>query len=168
MLREFECSSVLTLTGQWSAIEDLGETRVAVSSIPGAGLGLFAKRPFREGDLICTYFGRLLSTSQAMRLENKTYLMRLGPDMYLDASSSMCCSGRYINDCRNRLGYNAHFVKFPDRKIAEVRATCWIPEGAEVFVSYGRWYWGGQPAKRLRLCDLLKNQMQREEDDEQE
>ena len=155
MLQEFEAGSTLLLLRLWSELEELNGTRIASSRIPGGGLGLFATQDFREGELICVYFGARLCTAQAMRLADKAYLMRLGPETYVDASSYPCCSARYINDCRNPLGYNCRFVKYPERRIAEVRAERWIARGSEIFASYGRWYWLGQPSYRLTLRDLI-------------
>lgn len=68
------------------------------STLPTAGLGLFTAVPRRQGEDICDYVGVILdapyrsaldsfSTSTPRRsLDDKTYLMRLGPRCYVDAS----------------------------------------------------------------------------------
>ena len=155
MLQEYETGAALLLLRLWSETEERRGTRIAPSRIPGAGLGLFATQDFSEGDLICVYFGASLGTAQAIRLQDKAYLMRLGADAYVDAGFFPCCSARYINDCRNPLGHNCRFEKIPERRSAEVRAVRRIPRGSELYASYGRWYWLAQPSSRLSLRDLI-------------
>ena len=58
---------------------------VRSSSLPGCGLGLFTAIPRRRNDLIATYSGTSLDTHTALRLEDKSFLMRLGPNRYVDA-----------------------------------------------------------------------------------
>jgi hypothetical protein len=56
--------------------------RVGPSQLAGAGDGLFAARAFRAGELVCAYRaagGAVLPTAEALRLQDKSYLMRLGP-----------------------------------------------------------------------------------------
>ena len=60
---------------------------VAPSRLPGAGHGLFAARrgaarkgwAWRARDVVCVYEGSVLATKSALRVEDKSYLMRLGP-----------------------------------------------------------------------------------------
>ncbi|CAK9108934.1 unnamed protein product [Durusdinium trenchii] len=66
-----------------------------------AGNGLFVKQAVLPGQVLCEYHGRLLSTAEAMRLENKSYLMRIGPQEYIDAREDESVLARFINDCRN-------------------------------------------------------------------
>lgn len=47
--------------------------------------GLFAKRRFEKGEIICIYSGTVVRTREAMRMEDKTYLMRVGEQCYIDA-----------------------------------------------------------------------------------
>ncbi len=53
---------------------------VRPSSLPhqGAGNGLFSTRPFAAGTVLLEYTGQVLSTREAMRLPDKSYLMRIG------------------------------------------------------------------------------------------
>ncbi len=48
---------------------------VGPSTIRGAGDGLFAAIPFKPGDMICEYTGKVLTFMQALKAEDKTYMM---------------------------------------------------------------------------------------------
>lgn len=52
-------------------------------------LGLFANTNYPKGSTICIYTGRELTTKEAMRLEDKSYLMRLGEQCYIDAKETL-------------------------------------------------------------------------------
>src|SRR5690242_5095489 len=54
------------------------DLRVAPSLVPGAGLGLFARRPFAEGEVVCVYDGVPLSTLEALRTPDWRYMVGLG------------------------------------------------------------------------------------------
>ncbi|CAM9493225.1 unnamed protein product, partial [Heterosigma akashiwo] len=53
------------------------------------------------GEVICEYTGTIYNTKQAIKLKDKSYLMRLGPQVYIDANQHPSVVARYINDCRN-------------------------------------------------------------------
>lgn len=108
-----------------------------------AGKGLFANNEFQTGDIIVCYSGVIYDTNTAIKLQDKSYLMRLGPKLYVDARESPLILARYINDCRNVAGYNVIFDKIESKKCAMVRATRPIYKGEEIFVDYGKWYWAG-------------------------
>ncbi len=55
---------------------------------------------------MCIYTGKILRTMDAICLEDKSYLMRLGPQVYVDPCEDKTVLGRYINDPRNRLLQN--------------------------------------------------------------
>ena len=109
------------------------------------------------------------------RLKDKSYLMRLGSQVYIDAKDHENVLARYINDCKNQFGYNVHLKKLPDEAKALVIASRDIAPGEELYLNYGRWYWlshacsssskdeEGQVCCRLSLKDLLEQQMKREE-----
>ena len=44
----------------------------------------------------------------------QAYLMRLGPQVYVDARECMDVLARFINDCRNPVKHNVTFVKQPE------------------------------------------------------
>ena len=116
---------------------------VGPSRIAGAGSGLFAARSFIRGEIICRYSGQLYRTAEAIRLKDKTYLMRLGPQRYVVGSTK----ARYINDCRHPGHYNVRFDKRPQEGWADVVATTDVEKGDELFANYGRWYWLGSGMK---------------------
>lgn len=51
---------------------------VRLSLIPGAGQGLFVQREFGKGEVVCRYTGVSRTMREAFRLQDKSYLMRLG------------------------------------------------------------------------------------------
>ncbi len=57
--------------------------------------GLFAKRKFIKGDLVCLYTGDIHRTVPALRLKDKSYLMRLGEQCYVDAQPHTQVFARY-------------------------------------------------------------------------
>ncbi len=64
---------------------DLG-LRVDMTSLPNCQFsGLFATKCFAKGEILCVYSGTVLKTLEALRLRDKTYLMRLGEQCYIDA-----------------------------------------------------------------------------------
>ena len=122
-----------------------------LSTSPGSAApvfdGLFATRTFKAGDIVCKYEGAAMNTVAALRMavEDKGYLMRLGPQSYVDARSCPFVSARYINDCINPAGWNVRFDKLPEAQppCALVVALRDVLEGEELFVDYGKWYWAG-------------------------
>ena len=122
------------------------------STMPLAGQGLFATQRWPRGACICCYRGTVLRTRDAIRLKDKSYLMRLGPQVYVDARPHPHVLARYINDARNPTRNNARFEKLPEQVMARVLATRDIEPGEEVLVDYGRWYWLGVAKDE---CDSL-------------
>lgn len=59
-------------------------------------LGLFANRAYKKDELLCKYYGDVLSTKEAMNLEDKSYLMRLGEQCYVDAQHHINVRARYV------------------------------------------------------------------------
>lgn len=123
-------------------------------------LGLYCcGRKILRGELVCTYYGRVLRTSEALRVADKSYLMRLGEQCYVDSREYPHCLARYINDCRNPAGYNATFVKYTSHPqygpCALVIALRNIAVGEEVFANYGPRYWSSSSdAVRLTFGEL--------------
>jgi hypothetical protein len=67
---------------------------VRESWIVGASYGLFAKTAIKKGDHICDYVGHLMKTAEALRIPDKSYLMRLGDGVYVDAIEAPHCLAR--------------------------------------------------------------------------
>eukprot|EP00392_Amoebophrya_sp_AT5.2_P011507 g11586.t1 len=80
---------------------------VAASRIPAAGAGLFAAADIPRDSVITHYSGRVLTTKDAMRLPDKTYLMRLGEGSAKSAkygkSAKSANSCHEIRECRAKL-----------------------------------------------------------------
>ncbi|CAE7367114.1 FP1 [Symbiodinium sp. CCMP2592] len=131
-----------------------------------AGLGLFVQQAClgieaaAPGEVLCEYRGRTFTTAEAMRLEDKSYLMRVGPQEYIDAREDTSLLARYINDCRNPAVYNVSFEKRPGEGRALVVACRPIAAGEELFVDYGRWYWAKLRPVRIgvkQAAEILKD-----------
>eukprot|EP00439_Symbiodinium_sp_Y106_P080035 s2086_g18.t2 len=140
-----------------------------------AGLGLFVQQAVAPGEVLCEYRGRTFTTAEAMRLEDKSYLMRVGwfllmdygninglgvwrlrhhacREEYIDAREDTSLIARYINDCRNPAVYNVSFEKRPGEGRALVVACRPISAGEELFVDYGRWYWAKLRPTKIGPC----------------
>ena len=132
------------------------------SLIEGAGRGLFSTEAREEGDLLCKYEGTVLRTAEALRLEDKTYLMRLGTQCYVDAREHEDVACRYINDCRNVKGHNVKFIKKPEEECALAVATRRLVRGEELYVDYGKWYWASfKNAKKLSDDKVVEARIER-------
>jgi hypothetical protein len=63
---------------------------VKKTSIKGCDFdGLFADRAYLKGEVLCKYTGKVLRTKDALRLGDKSYLMRLGEQCYVDSRECM-------------------------------------------------------------------------------
>ena len=89
------------------------------------------------------YHGARYGTAEAMRVTDKSYLMRLGANAYVDARENFQCAARYINDCRREGRYNVRWEKQPESWHAQAIAIKPIAAGDELFVNYGARYWAG-------------------------
>ena len=115
---------------------------VQKSNVSNAGLGLFAGAQGLPGQtIIGEYLGTTLSTKEAMRVHDKSYLMRLGPQVYIDAQRIFYVLPRYINDSRPKRRYNVYFDKLPHQTKAHVITLRSIQPFEELYVDYGPWYW---------------------------
>lgn len=120
------------------------------------GSGLFTLDAVPAGHTVCEYRGTLLRTRDASGLANKAYLMRLGPQSYVDAAEHPEVLARYINDCRNPAVYNVRFEKLPEEGRALVVSCRHICAGEELFVDYGKWYWALHIPRRISAADAAK------------
>ncbi|MBY0432792.1 MAG: SET domain-containing protein-lysine N-methyltransferase [Cyclobacteriaceae bacterium] len=126
------------------------------STLPGAGLGLFAKKRFRKGDRIVEYKGRRLPWREAKKEDGHNgYLLRLNRTTAIDAQPYKKAMGRYANDAAglSRIAgkrNNAEYLTYGDQCFIEATRT--IRKGDEIFVSYGRDFWTLQ--RKLRRQKL--------------
>mmetsp|Transcript_46018 Transcript_46018/g.92022 ORF Transcript_46018/g.92022 Transcript_46018/m.92022 type:complete len:197 (+) Transcript_46018:25-615(+) len=129
-----------------------GRLHVRPSCIQGAGDGLFSLVSIQKGEVVCCYQSEvILPTREAVRLPDKSYLMRLGPQTYIDLRHEFHVVARFINDCRVPGRYNVAFEKRPEEGRALAVALRDIEAGEELYADYGRWYWLGCGIRPSRL-----------------
>lgn len=59
---------------------------VAPTALPDCNFqGLYTRRSRQQGEIVAIYVGDKLKTVQALRLQDKSYLMRLGEQSYVNA-----------------------------------------------------------------------------------
>lgn len=105
------------------------------STIPGAGLGLFAGEDIKAGDRISRYWGEVNGDNP-----DSSYLLDLEDGRYVDAKMATDCPARYANDARDDFANNAEFI-LTGSVYAYIFSTRDISKGEEIFVSYGEEYW---------------------------
>lgn len=118
--------------------------RVKKSTVSRAGLGLFATRRFRKGEIIDEYKGKI----ETLIKNNKSYKYgyKLLDNSVINSLKSTDCFSRYINDGMSNRRNNCYFVEISGR--VYVKAIKEINAGEEFFVSYGPKYWN--PGKKDR------------------
>lgn len=114
------------------------------STIPGAGLGLFALQEFKADDLIAPYKGELLTLAQMnerYHLEDgglAPYALQINANTFVDSACSRGTASFINTKPRHN---NARFSVYSGRAghppSASVRATKRIAPGQEIFVDYG-------------------------------
>jgi SET domain-containing protein len=118
---------------------------VKKSTIPGAGKGLFTKKPIPKGELIIEYKGKA-STWKDVDHDggNNGYIYYLNRNFVLDAQNHKTALARYANDAKGLgrvkgISNNCHYVSEGNRVFIESLKN--IPANAEILVSYGPEYW---------------------------
>ena len=116
------------------------------STIPGSGKGLFTKQKISKGTRIIEYKGRITSWKDVRYSENN-YIYYVNRNHVIDAEKNRKALARYVNDARGvkkikGINNNSKFVK--DGLKVFIESTKSIPEGAEIFVGYGKEYWDAE------------------------
>jgi len=118
-------------------------TKVAKSTIPNAGKGLFALDYVKKGELIIPIEGPRYAEEEAEKMERDEYFLGTadGTNDIIDVRGP----AMYANDARGLtriegLRNNAAFQTQVDNTIW-LAATRTIRPGEEIFASYGRSYW---------------------------
>ena len=126
---------------------------VAPSNI--SGLGVYAARDFRQGDILCQYSGTCFQTVEG---NSSHYLLtckwwdaekKKHETWYVDGEDMDNTCGRYINDARgtkyrNNCGYKSVIPKnlgIAGKYYVNVFAIEDIAKGTELLASYGDEYW---------------------------
>jgi Reverse transcriptase (RNA-dependent DNA polymerase)/RNase H-like domain found in reverse transcriptase/Integrase zinc binding domain/Chromo (CHRromatin Organisation MOdifier) domain/Aspartyl protease len=130
--------------------------RVKASTIPHAGMGLFAERDFRRGDKAGAYSGDRVRLDVAGGTGGP-YVLQVKRGVGIDAARTNAGYGRWANDPRGSgKPANAAFrVSTADGGRACLRTTRAVARGAELLVPYGAGYWRAQPealAKQVALA----------------
>ena len=62
--------------------------KVKITTLPNCNFnGLYTKKFYCYDEVICQYYGDKMRTIEAIRLKDKSYLMRLGEQCYIDAKN---------------------------------------------------------------------------------
>lgn len=118
---------------------------VKKSVIPGAGKGLFTKKPIPKGTRIIEYKGKASTWKDVDHNEgNNGYIYYVNRNFVLDAQHDKTALARYANDARGigrvkGILNNCHYVTEGTRVFIESLKD--IPAGGEILVSYGPEYW---------------------------
>jgi hypothetical protein len=126
----------------WNHTRTIEGLRIKASTIPQAGLGLFATKQFNNGDAITPYTGDLVAIHDDR--VGGPYYLQLNRHKGIDAARTNTANGRYANDPRGtQSSPNATLVLDANRGTGRVKATRTIQPGQEIFVAYGPGYWRG-------------------------
>jgi uncharacterized protein len=144
------CSRTTCQTARycWQHLIKESGLRVRRSSIPRAGLGLYAEKDYPKGKLIGAYTGDIIDKAELDKRYGKNtqaaYVLGTAKNRFIDARSTQSCVARYANGCDkprsgSKVKCNADFTTR-----ANLRATRKIEKGDEIFARYGRSYWKGK------------------------
>jgi SET domain-containing protein len=114
---------------------------VRESTIPGAGLGLFARVPIGLEETIGYYSGDLITWDQlaAGTYSGSRYIFAISRKMLVVAEGPNANPTRYINHSAEP---NAFAVVSTRWKTVRIEAVQPIAPGEEIFLNYGDQYWG--------------------------
>jgi SET domain-containing protein len=120
------------------------ELEVKKSTLPGAGLGLFAKSNISKGSRIVEYKGRRTTWKEVENDYKNGYIYTIDPQHVIDAKTYRKALARYANDAqgmvrKNGIKNNARYVV--DGLKVYIEAVKDVSAGSEIFVSYGKEYW---------------------------
>ena len=142
-----------TAKGQycWNHLRSIEGLRIKKSSIPGAGLGLFADRDLPKGTRIDYTGDRVPLASER---DGGVYFLQITQHAAIDAARTNCGQGRWVNDPRGSdQRQNSEFVLYtpPGRpRQACVRTRRPIQKGEEILIKYGGAYWRYQGVQSNR------------------
>ena len=131
----------LTCSGSccWQHLQRDKGLRIKPSTVPGAGLGLFAPQDFRPSGKIAPDPGAQLTRAaieQRYGDERGEYVLCRDSKRCIDSAATNSSAARYANDSRGTdFRNNSRF------RALRVEATRRIRPGDEIFVAYGKDYW---------------------------
>jgi hypothetical protein len=114
---------------------------IAVSTIPGAGWGLFAARDYRPNEFIIEYAGEIIDLIEKLnRYPNSSaqYVVGCTRNIFIDAvDPSLSSDARYINSAGKSNNAQIKISHAAGKCTANVRAKKRIRAGDEIFMPYG-------------------------------
>lgn len=116
------------------------------SKLPGAGKGLFTRKPIPKGTRIVEYKGQVIPWKEVEKMadDRNGYVFFINNKHCIDAWNYKKALGRYANDAKGIVRSeacrtNSEYVV--DKKKCYIEAIKDIPAGEEIFVEYGAEYW---------------------------
>ena len=142
-----------TAKGQfcWCHLASERGLRIKASTIPNAGLGLFAARPLPKGHFVDYTGDRVPLDSDS---DGGVYFLEVKRGEAIDAARTNAGEGRWVNDPRGTdRDANAKFkpVTVNGVRIAGVETTRPVAKGEEILVKYGAGYWRFHRKKSKRI-----------------
>ena len=119
--------------------------KVAKSTIEDAGFGLFARRKFKQGEIIAEYTGQMFSDYLQLTAQQQDDAFEIDDDHVIVADKK--CFAAYANDARGALAFrktsrnNSVFQRDETTFRVWIEALVDIDKDHEIFVSYGQPYW---------------------------
>lgn len=118
--------------------------KVRVSTIPGAGKGLFVMVDVPKGAIITEYVGLRTTWKEVEDDVDNPYIYYIDDDHVIDAQNDIRSFGRYANDAAG-LSRVPHLknnsVYYEENNRVYIKAAKNIAAGSEVLVPYGKDYW---------------------------
>ena len=150
-----------TAKGQfcWCHLQSERGLRIKLSTIPNAGLGLFASRALPEGHFVDYTGDRVPLDSDS---DGGVYFLEVKKGEAIDAARTNSGEGRWVNDPRGtNKAANAEFTLYTPpggRRRAGLRTTRPMVKGEEILVKYGADYWrfSRPKAQRGRRIDIAQ------------
>ncbi len=120
---------------------------VKTSSLPGAGKGLFTKKPIKKNAKVIEYKGEIIDWKEyekRVKEDKDGYLFYINKKRCIDAFGTPEHKARYANDAQGLskvkgLKNNAIYEIFGEQCF--IVSTRNIEAGEEIFVSYSKDYW---------------------------
>lgn len=114
---------------------------IATSTIPGAGLGLFATRDYKQNEFIIEYCGEAIDLKEKVRRyphNTAQYVVGCTRNLFIDAvDPALSSDARYINSAGKYNNAQVKISHLAGTCTANVRAKKHIRAGDEIFMPYG-------------------------------
>ncbi len=130
----------------WIHLRSIDGLMVRASTIPGAGLGLFANRRFQRNHRITKYSSHEISRTAN---QDSDYVLKISANQFMDSESLRNYPGRFINsnantgrpaNARFAQGYQIHRDNRYNLRWISVYAIRRIEKGDEILIDYGDEY----------------------------